>query len=145
MNGRGWGLSLAGLLAFTVGCTSQPVAPSGSTGAGGTVPFVGGDADSVVGTTAARGGRPASAGVVYVTSQKLYFDTFVAVDPLPMRGRFQPIGDSDGDGISETPYGPGDPGYLGGRWWADTNGNGEQDPDDHYFLCPLLGPGRLTP
>jgi hypothetical protein len=95
--------------------------------------------------TAANGGRRASGGVIYVTGQELYYDTFVTRDPLPMSGRFQPIGDSDGDGISETPYGPGDPGYLGGRWWMDVNGNGVQDEGDHFFLCPLLGPGRPTP
>ena len=84
-------------------------------------------------------------GTVYVSSQGLYYDTFVTTDPLPFEGRFQPLADTNGDGISETPYGPGDVGYLGGRWWEDTNGNGMQDPDDHYFLCPLLPPGRPTP
>jgi hypothetical protein len=45
----------------------------------------------------------------------------------------------------ETEFGPGQPGYLGGRWWEeDLNDNGLQDPDDHYFLCPLLPPGRPT-
>jgi len=44
-----------------------------------------------------------------------------------------------------TKFGPGDPGYLGGRWWEDTNGNNEKDATDHYFLCPLLGPGRECP
>jgi hypothetical protein len=121
----------------TVGCTSQTVGPSAlsPTSAGAALPD----------TTSAKGGRPASGGVIFVTSRQLYFDTFATKDPLPMRGRFQPLGDSDGDGISETPYGPGDPGYLGGRWWVDENGNGEQDAGDHYFLCPLLGPGRSTP
>jgi hypothetical protein len=88
---------------------------------------------------AAAGGRPASAGVVYVTSQGLYYDTFVARDPLPMQGKFQRIA----DGMTE--FGPGDPGYLGGRWWEDTNGNDMQDEGDHFFLCPLLGPGRQAP
>jgi hypothetical protein len=39
--------------------------------------------------TATPGGRPAATGVVYVTSQGLYYDTFVTNDPLPMHGRFQ--------------------------------------------------------
>ena len=78
-------------------------------------------------------------GVVFVTSQGLYYDTFVVKDPLPFKGRFQQIVNGT------TEFGPGDPGYLGGRWWEDTNGNGEQDAGDHYFLCPLLGPGRPTP
>jgi hypothetical protein len=83
-------------------------------------------------------GRP-NAGVVFVTSQGLYFDTFVAVDPLPMHGRFQLLENGT------TEFGPGDPGYLGGRWWEDLNGNGIQDATDHYFLCPLLPPGRPNP
>ena len=87
----------------------------------------------------ATGGRAATGGVVYVISQGLYYDTFVSHDPLPFRGRFQLIANG------QTQFGPGDPGYLGGRWWEDTNGNGIQDPTDHYFLCPLLGPGRPTP
>jgi hypothetical protein len=84
-------------------------------------------------------GRPQSTGVVYVTTQGLYYDTFVTKDPLPFEGRFQQI-----EG-GQTEFGPGDPGYLGGRWWEDTDGNGVMDPTDHYFLCPLLGPGRESP
>lgn len=84
-----------------------------------------------------RGGNSEKGfGEVYVTSQGLYYDTFVAVDPLPFHGPFQEI-----EG-GATQYGPGDPGYVGGRWWEDTNGNGYQDEGDHFFLCPLLGPGR---
>jgi hypothetical protein len=86
---------------------------------------------------AGRGNGPT--GTVYVTSQGLYYDTFVTRDPLPFQGKFQKIE----NGMTE--YGPGDPGYLGGRWWEDTNGNGEMDASDHYFLCPLLGPGRSSP
>jgi len=44
-----------------------------------------------------------------------------------------------------TKFGPGDPGYLGGRWWEDTNGKNEMDATDLYFLCPFLGPGRESP
>jgi hypothetical protein len=90
-------------------------------------------------TSAAKGGRPGSSGVVFVTSQGLYYDTFVAVDPLPMQGRFQLLVSG------QTEFGPGQPGYLGGRWWEDLNGNGVQDEGDHFFLCPLLPPGRTTP
>jgi hypothetical protein len=79
------------------------------------------------------------AGVIFVTSQGLYYDTYTVVDPLPFRGRFQLLENG------ATEFGPGDPGYLGGRWWVDLNHNGMQDADDHYFLCPLLGPGRTTP
>jgi hypothetical protein len=87
----------------------------------------------------AKGGRPASTGTIFVTSQGLYYDTFVAKDPLPMQGRFQLLANMT------TEFGPGDPGYLGGRWWEDLNGNGVQDAGDHFFLCPLLPPGRTTP
>ena len=88
--------------------------------------------------SAGRGNDP-MLGTVYVTSQGLHYDTFVTVDPLPMEGPFQQLVNGT------TEFGPGDPGYLGGRWWEDTNGNGVQDIEDHYFLCPLLGPGRETP
>ena len=87
----------------------------------------------------AQKGRARTDGVVFVSSQGLYYDTFVVVDPLPMHGPFQKLE----NGVTE--FGPGDPGYLGGRWWEDLNGNGDQDEDDHFFLCPLLGPGRITP
>jgi hypothetical protein len=86
----------------------------------------------------AQKGRP-HAGVVYVTGQGLYYDTFVSAEVLPNQGPFQQIA----NGMTE--FGPGDPGYLGGRWWEDLNGNGMQDDSDHYFLCPLLGPGRAQP
>ncbi|HEY3475113.1 MAG TPA: hypothetical protein VGK56_10925 [Anaerolineales bacterium] len=78
-------------------------------------------------------------GVVYVRSQGLYFDTFVTNDTLPMKGRFQKLENG------ETDFGPGDPGYLGGRWWVDLNGNDIMDEGDRFFHCPLLGPGRTTP
>jgi hypothetical protein len=89
--------------------------------------------------SATPGGRAASTGVVFVTSQGLYYDTFVTRDPIPMNGPFQLLENG------ETEFGPGDPGYLGGRWREDMNGNGVQDAGDHFFHCPLLGPGRETP
>jgi hypothetical protein len=88
---------------------------------------------------AAPPGKGGALGTVYVSSQGLYYDTFVAVDPLPMKGRFQLLE----AGVTE--FGPGDAGYLGGRWWVDVNGNEYQDAEDHFFLCPLLGPGREAP
>jgi hypothetical protein len=87
----------------------------------------------------AKGGRAGTTGTVYVSSQGLYYDTFVVKDPLPMEGKFQLLA----NGVTE--FGPGDPEYLGGRWWEDTNGNNQQDAGDHFFLCPLLPPGRPTP
>jgi len=87
-----------------------------------------------------RGGRDHGAvGTVYVSSQGLYFDTFVTAETLPPHGRFQKLE----NGVTE--FGPGDQGYVGGRWWIDVNGNDEQDAGDTYLLCPLLGPGRTAP
>jgi hypothetical protein len=118
-------LAVAGLGA----CSSQPIAPSNPAAA----------AAPTANGLAAKGGRAATTGVVFVTGQGLYYDTFVAKDPLPMRGRFQLLVNGT------TAFGPGDPEYLGGRWWEDLNVNGVQDEGDHFFLCPLLGPGRPTP
>ena len=86
--------------------------------------------------TTGRGTGP----VVFVTSQGLYYDSIVVADPLPMRGRFQQL--IPGENGLSTEFGPGTPGHLGGRWWVDLNEDGVMDEGDHYFLCPLLGPGR---
>lgn len=92
----------------------------------------------------ARGeGNPNPQPVVYVTSQGLYYDSIVTADSLPMHGPFQKL--EVGPNGLQTEFGPGDQGYVGGRWWMDTNENDEMDPGDHYFLCPLLGPGSPTP
>jgi hypothetical protein len=90
---------------------------------------------------AAPGGRPGSPIVVYVKSQGLYYDS-IAGPNLPLKGRFQKL-EMGANGL-ETNFGPGDQGYVGGRWWIDDNGNGEMDDGDIFFLCPLLGPGRET-
>ena len=81
--------------------------------------------------------------IIFVTSQGLYYDSIVTADPLPPHGPFQKL-EPTPDGL-QTEFGPGDPGHVGGRWWVDVNGNGEMDDGDHYFLCPLLGPGRDAP
>jgi len=90
--------------------------------------------------------------VIFVTSQYLYYDSIVTADPLPPKGPFQqlfPPGQNPQDRTLEnlsTEFGPGDPGHKGGRWWVDVDGNGEMDAGvDHFFLCPLLGPGRTNP
>ena len=85
--------------------------------------------------TTGRGTGP----TVYVESQGLFYDSIVLAD-LPSHGRFQQLIPSAG-GLA-TEFGPGDVGYLGGRWWIDANGNNYQDDGDAFFLCPLLGPGR---
>jgi hypothetical protein len=84
--------------------------------------------------------------IVYVTSTNLYHDSIVLAD-LPQRGRFQLLETNTGPspfGL-QTEFGPGDHGYVGGRWWVDANSNGQMDDGDAFFLCPLLGPGRTTP
>ena len=88
-----------------------------------------------------NGGNPAppADGAVFVTSQGLTYNTFAAVLQLPPVGPFQLLVMTPQGSVTE--FGPGDPGYLGGRWWVDVNADGEQDPQDMYFLCPLLPPG----
>jgi hypothetical protein len=125
------------MLFSALGCSHQPTAPSTAIPTAGSS-SVGAPASQQTPLTAARFGSR-TPGVVFVTSQRLYYDTFVVKDPLPMEGKFQLLTNG------ETEFGPGQAGYLGGRWWEDLNGNGIQDPTDHYFLCPLLPPGRPTP
>jgi hypothetical protein len=97
--------------------------------------FVGVVAMLAISTEEAKANRGDGAlGVVYVRSQGLYFDTFVAAQKLPPKGPFQLLVDG------ETEYGPGDRGYVGGRWMVPNDEGGFD-----YFLCPLLGPGRETP
>ena len=81
--------------------------------------------------------------VIFVTSQGLYYDSIVVADPLPQKGKFQQL-IPDENGL-QTEYGPGDVGHVGGRWWIDLNEDGAMDSGDKYFLCPLLGPGRVSP
>lgn len=77
---------------------------------------------------------------VYVASQGLVYDSIVLTD-LPPNGPFQELKMGGPVGLY-TEHGPGDPGYVGGRWWVDVNNNDVMDEGDHYFLCPLLGPGH---
>ncbi len=93
-------------------------------------------------TAQARGNVPADQPVIFVTSQGLYFDSIVQT-MLPQVGPFQQLFPTD-DGLV-TEFGPGDVGYVGGRWWIDANNNDEMDGGDIYFSCPLLGPGRDAP
>jgi hypothetical protein len=82
-------------------------------------------------------GRPGSSLTVTVGSTGLTYDSIVTAQ-LPAHGPFQELAVVDGQ--LTTAYGPGDPGYVGGRWWLDMNGDGVMDPGE-TFLCPLLGPG----
>ena len=92
----------------------------------------------------ARGNNPGP--VIYVESQGLFYDAVIAADPLPMKGPFQQLYECEVDEVVGlcTEYGPGDFGHRGGRWWFD-NGDGVMDASDHFFSCPLLGPGREMP
>jgi hypothetical protein len=118
-----------GIMSFAaLGCSKNSTAPSSMVA----------PASATTSTEVARFGDR-TPGVIFVTSQQLYYDTFVVKDPLPMHGRFQLLTNG------QTEFGPGQPGYLGGRWWEDLNANGVQDDGDHFFLCPLLPPGRSTP
>ena len=85
---------------------------------------------------AGRGDGP----IVYVTGQNLFYDSIITADPLPPRGRFQKLEMTGPSGL-QTEFGPGNVGYVGGRWKEDFDGDGQF----HYFLCPLLGPGRTNP
>ncbi len=101
-------------------------------------------ASSVMAEQKGRAHNP-DLGVVYVEGQGLYYDTFVTT-VIPPVGRFQPLYPGVGPGgVSVTPYGPGDKDFVGGRWWIDTNMDGEMDGGDTYVSCPLLGPGRTEP
>jgi hypothetical protein len=93
----------------------------------------------------ARGkGNPNPQPTVYVTTQDLTYDSIVVADPLPFNGttNWQLL---EGSGMAGDPlttaYGPGDVGYFGGRWFQDSDNDGVPSEGDHFFLCPLLGPG----
>ena len=61
--------------------------------------------------------------------------------PPPCIPGHEPAGIVEAVGEGVTEFGPGDKEYVGGRWMADFDGDGEFD----YFSCPLLGPGRENP
>jgi hypothetical protein len=68
--------------------------------------------------------------VIYITRQGLHYNAFASADVLPMEDQFQLLENG------QTEFGPGDPGYLGGRWWIDANGNGMQDEGDTFLIVP---------
>ena len=90
----------------------------------------------------ARGkGNPHPQPTVYVTSQSLTYDSIVVADPLPFNGTTNWQLLEMGDNGLQTEFGPGDVGYFGGRWFEDMDGDRLPSAGDHFFLCPLLGPG----
>lgn len=73
---------------------------------------------------------------VVVNSTGLEYDSIVGPS-LPPHGPFQDLYVGE-DGKLHTDFGPGDPGYVGGRWRMET-------PDGYvYFSCPLLGNGSAA-
>lgn len=94
---------------------------------------------AILAVPSSGGGGPPQRVVVYVTSQGLYYDSIITADPLPPVGPFQLL--EMGPNGLETELGKGDPGYVGGRWKEDFDGDGVF----HYFLCPLIGKGRTNP
>jgi hypothetical protein len=93
-------------------------------------------------TRGGEGGR-GDGPIVYVTGQHLFYDSIVVADPVPNKGPFQELIPTN-DGLT-TEFGPGDQGYVGGRWFIDMDGDHEPTDGDVFFICPLLGPGRATP
>lgn len=82
--------------------------------------------------------------VIYVASHDLFYDTII-LGELPFNGKHNyQLLEFDGPTGVQTEFGPTDTGYYGGRWWVD-DGDGIMGEEDHYFLCPLLGPGRTEP
>ena len=135
------------VLVLAFACSKSPTAPSSvnsqpaasATAAAAAAPSQSTTASSQNASVSPSRFGDRTPGVIFVTSQGLYYDTFVVKDPIPIEGKFQLLTNG------QTEFGPGQPGYLGGRWWEDLNADGIQDPGDHYFLCPLLPPGRPTP
>ena len=79
--------------------------------------------------------KPLPRPVIYVESQGLCYDSIVTAQNLPNKGPFQDLAPDPaercGEGSLITQFGPGDVGYVGGRW----------DMGGKLFMCPLLGPG----
>lgn len=86
----------------------------------------------------AGGGKPGTT-TVCTSSGECYTSIVLDFAELPNQGDFQQL-IPGADGLY-TAAGPGDPGYRGGRWWIDANGDGEQNEGDVFFMCPLLGGG----
>ncbi len=87
---------------------------------------------------------------VYVTSQMLAYDTIgLASIPFVPGTPYQELEMGVGPTGLQTEFGPGDQEYVGGRWWVDNKSAapatiGVMGPEDSFFMCPLLGPGRET-
>jgi hypothetical protein len=85
--------------------------------------------------------KPLPRVVVYVESQGLCYDSIVTAQDLPDHGPFQSLEPDPANHCGSTPalktaYGPGDKGYVGGRWMMRM-----PDGSVVHFSCPLIGPG----
>ena len=116
-------LTVVGATCLALACSSSPTSPDVTRSAAWTA-------------NPPKEQRPI---VIFVISQGLFFDACVQPTPLPMHGEFQLILNS------RTELGPGQVGFLNGRWWEDLNRNGIQDAADNFFFCPLVGLGRVVP
>lgn len=88
-------------------------------------------------------GNPNPHVIVYVTSQDLAYDSIVLTDIPFVEGvpyQLLEAGGPPGTDLT-TEFGPGDPGYLGGRWWMDDGDGIMEGDDDSFFMCPLIGRG----
>lgn len=116
-------LTCLAILLVVTACESSPISP---------------DATRLV-VSSSTEFDPERVGVIFVISQGLFYDTRIQIDPLRMEGEFQLLANQ------RTEFGPGQVGYVGGRFWEDLNHNGIQDEGDHFFLSPLIPPGRFVP
>jgi len=98
---------------------------------------------AAVGTAGAKTpDKPLPRVVVYVESQDFCFDSIVTAQDLPDRGRFQelepdPDNRCGGPSPLKTAFGPGDHGYVGGRWMMTMD-----DGTVVRFSRPLIGSGE---
>ena len=87
-------------------------------------------------------GEPISIAMIKVTSDPPRCYESLLLTDVPPKGKFQPLFiPGEEGGPPTTPYGPGDVGYVGGRW-AVTTPDGEVV---RYFVCPLVGDGVPCP
>ncbi len=85
--------------------------------------------------------KPLPRVVVFVESQGLCYDSIVTAQGLPANGPFQALEADPGNHCGaaaalKTDFGPGDKGYVGGRWVMTM-----PDTSVVRFMCPLIGPG----
>ena len=92
----------------------------------------------------ARGnGNPHGQPTIYVTSQDLVYDSIVLTEIPDVEGAPYQTLEFGGPTGLRTEFGPGDVGYVGGRWWVDDGEvEGVMEETDTFFICPLLGPGH---